>query len=256
MPRYLGQHFLKDKSKISKAVSALNVENGDFIIEIGPGHGELTSEILKNPADFSLLAVEKDKKLIPFLKKKFSAENRLEIIEGDILKLLPSLSKNRSFKLCGNIPYYLSGFLFRIIGSLENIPEKIVFTVQKEVGERLSAEKGDFNLLAASVQSWGNPKIISSIPKKSFSPPPRVDSIIVLIEKKEKQLSSSEKTAYFLTAKAAFKQPRKTLINNLSFGMKMSKEESLKFVKKIGLLENSRPEDLDFGSLFELSRLI
>ncbi|MFA5173169.1 MAG: 16S rRNA (adenine(1518)-N(6)/adenine(1519)-N(6))-dimethyltransferase RsmA [Candidatus Paceibacterota bacterium] len=256
MPRYLGQHFLKDKAKIKQAVSAVNPEDGDFIVEVGPGHGELTSEILKVPQNFRLFAVEKDKKLVSLLQAKFSSENRLEIVEGDILKILPSLIKKSPYKICGNIPYYLTGFLFRKIGELAILPKLVVFTIQKEVGERLSAEKGNFNLLAASIQSWGNPKIISSIPKKSFSPPPQVDSVAVLIEKKEQQLSETEKLSYFLTAKAAFKQPRKTLLNNLSAGLKIDKAESLKLIAKIGLLPNSRPQDLNFESLLKLSLLV
>ncbi|MDD4761511.1 MAG: 16S rRNA (adenine(1518)-N(6)/adenine(1519)-N(6))-dimethyltransferase RsmA [Candidatus Pacebacteria bacterium] len=256
MPRYLGQHFLKDKTKIRQTVSAVNPEDGDFIIEVGPGHGELTSEILKIDKDFRLLLVEKDKKLASLLKTKFSSENRLEIIEGDILKTLPSLIKKSPYKICGNIPYYLTGFLFRKIGELSVLPKLVVFTIQKEVGERLSAKKGDFNLLAASIQLWGKPKIITSIPKKSFSPPPKVDSVTIFIEKKDHLLSESEKSSYFLISKAAFKQPRKTLLNNLSAGLDIEKVKALNLIKKIGLLPDSRPQDLDFDSLFKLSRLI
>src|SRR3989344_6086795 len=196
----LGQHFLKNKAKIKKIVEALNLENGDTVIEIGPGHGELTDELGIMNNELRIIAIEKDKNLFKYLKNKFSQDKNIEIIEGDILKIFPSIIHNSSFiiqnyKIVGNIPYYITGYLLRILGELEKKPSLIVLTIQKEVAERICAirqaqGKPKMNLLAASVQFWAEPKIIGYISKKDFRPAPKVDSAIIKLA--IKQLSNYE----------------------------------------------------------------
>ena len=279
MPRYLGQHFLINKKKLRKIADAIEIEQGDVLIEIGSGHGELTSELVNRLIDkkieAKIFAVEKDKNFVDFLKEKFSNEKNIEIIEGDALKVLPKLTANyklpiANYKLVGNIPYYITGYLLRILSELENKPSLIVFLIQKEVADRICAlrqaqgkplrqaqGKPKMNLLAASIQVWAEPEIIANVSKKYFRPPPKVDSSIIKLKPKTQNLTPE---TYYQFIKILYKQPRKTIINNLASGIKAqglaeTKEEIIKKLLETGINPNKRPQDLNIKQIIELSTL-
>ncbi len=272
MPARLGQHFLINKRKLREIVEVLDLETDDVVIEIGPGHGELTREIIARLQDCKikkLIAIEKDERLAKVLRNKVSdlGLKNLEIIEGDVLKILPKLICNHAilqscnYKLAGNIPYYITGHLFRIIGELKNKPSLIVFTVQKEVAQRVCAlrqaqGKPKMNLLAASVQFWAEPKIIGSISKKDFRPAPKVDSAIIKLETRGKQQATRDADRYYKFIKILFKQPRKTIFNNLISGFKNKKREEItdKLIK-LKINPQDRPQNLKIEQICQLSTL-
>src|SRR3989344_2908807 len=242
---YLGQHFLKNKDAITKIVAALDLHEGETIVEIGPGKGVLTSELAKQP--IKIIAIEKDHYLAKNLKIK-----RVEVIEGDILEILPTLEiQNSKFKIVGNIPYYLTGFLFRIISELENKPNLIVFMIQKEVAERIIAQPPKMNLLSASIQIWAEPEILITLPPKDFDPPPKVDSTIIKF-KVESLKFKINLESYYKLIKIVFKQPRKTLLNNLSEGFNISKEEIKKRIEKANITGEERGQDLSIEKIVSL----
>ena len=195
MPQYLGQHFLKNKKKLKEIIDALDLKMGDVVIEIGPGKGALTIPLAEKCRELNckIIAIEKDKYLENNLRSKIYdlGIKNVEIIEDDILKILPKLTTNyglrttdyelrtTNYKIVGNIPYYITGYLFHILGELENKPELIVLLIQKEVAERVCAKPKKMNLLAASAQFWAEPEIISYVSKNDFSPPPKVESAII-----------------------------------------------------------------------------
>ena len=139
----LGQNFLTNKNKIGEIISALALKDSDTVIEIGPGHGEITRELATRDKrqGMRIIAIEKDERLAEELRNSMRMHgDRIEIITGDALKILPGLVSSSRFqvsnyKVVGNIPYYITGFLLRILGELERKPEIIVLTVQKEVAE-------------------------------------------------------------------------------------------------------------------------
>lgn len=269
----LGQNFLINSAKINKVVDALDLKKGDVVIEIGPGHGELT-EFLVNRlltfSEFKLLVIEKDKDLVVELQKKFKNKN-IEVISGDALKILKSYDLNlKSYKLTGNIPYYITGHLFRIIGDLKNKPAISVFTIQKEVAQRICAlrqAQGEqkMNLLAASVQFWAEPKIIDIVSKGNFRPIPKVDSAIIkLSPRTNADLTRTDVDKYYRFIKILFKQPRKTILNNLLSvdlrGSKrgltqMAREEIIKKLESIGINPLDRPEDLSLDEIIKMSQI-
>ncbi|MBI2013087.1 MAG: ribosomal RNA small subunit methyltransferase A [Candidatus Colwellbacteria bacterium] len=262
MPRRLGQHFLKDRKALRKIAAAVEITPRDTIVEVGPGHGELTKYLLA-ASPKKLIAIERDKKLAESLHQKLPG---VKIIEGDILKILPTLQSKfeiRNSKLVGNIPYYLTGYLFRKIGELEKKPKLIVFTIQKEVAERICAKPPKMNLLAASVQFWGQPKIVGYISKRSFSPPPKVDSAIIKITISPQASGrwlegmdpgdTTEAEKYYKFIKILFKQPRKTILNNLREGFKLPQEETEKRLQKLAVSPKLRPADLSFSDINKLS---
>src|SRR3989344_727331 len=248
----LGQHFLKDQKALARIVASLAVSENDTIIEIGPGHGELTEYILK-AGPKKVIAIEKDKDLVSSIQYLVSSKDNLEIINGDALKILPTVSKTYhlsplTYKLVGNIPYYITGRLLRIIGELEDKPSVVVLTIQKEVAERLSAKPPRMNLLAASVQFWGVPEIVRKISKRAFSPQPKVESAIVRIDLRQKTQSiinssmvrnqrslEDSYNRYYRFIKILFKQPRKTVENNLKDGSDKTRQEVEKFLKSHGI---------------------
>ncbi|KKR89258.1 MAG: Ribosomal RNA small subunit methyltransferase A [Candidatus Wolfebacteria bacterium GW2011_GWA2_42_10] len=262
MSRYLGQHFLIAKRKIGKIVESLELKDKDVIIEIGPGKSALTIPLCENCRKLGckIIAVEKDKLLANNLKEKFKNDKNVEIIEGDVLKILSktiiqfnNLSTG-NYKIVGNIPYYITGYLLRTFGELEIKPSLIILTIQKEVAERIIVKPPKMNLLAASVQFWAEPKIIGYVSRKDFSPPPKVDSAI--IELKIKNYELRIKDNYYRIIKILFKQPRKTILNNLLSGIgDKNKEEIVEKLKKAGIDPRARPQNLSIEQIIELSTL-
>ncbi len=266
MGERLGQHFLKNKSVIPKIVAALELKAGETVIEIGPGEGALTFPLLEKcrTVGCKLIAIEKDRELVDKLKSLKVAG--LEIIGGDALEVLPTLIHNSSFvipgfKLVGNIPYYITGHLLRVIGELENKPALSVLMIQKEVAERVCAAPPKMNLLAAATQIWAEPEIIARLKPKDFDPPPKVDSAVIKLTTQQLTTKDSglraagytPRAEYYKLIKLIFKQPRKTAVNNLTNGLKITKKEAVELVKSVGLPENARPQDFRLKQLIELS---
>ena len=153
----LGQHFLKNKSVLRSIAESLELAPNDIVIEIGPGHGELTEFLMASHAE-KIIAIEKDADLYDSLIKKFQ-DARMIALRDDALTALPTVIQNSkpkilNYKIVGNIPYYITGHLLRTIGDLEIKPTRSVFTIQKEVAERVCAIPPHMNRLAASVQFW------------------------------------------------------------------------------------------------------
>lgn len=248
----LGQHFLKNKKYLKIIAQSLEIKKNDLILEIGPGHGELTLEILKSAHQSTeIIAIEKDKKLFGFLNKKFKSLKNLKIVLGDALKIINNLNflKNKNFKITGNIPYYITGKLLRLISELDKKPEICVFTLQKEVGERICALPGNMNKIAAITQAWANPKIIQNISKKDFIPPPQVDSVIIVLKKIDNPFISQK---YSKMVKILFKQPRKTILNNLLTEFK-NKELILKTLSELNVSPNLRPQNFSIEQILNFS---
>jgi 16S rRNA (adenine1518-N6/adenine1519-N6)-dimethyltransferase len=187
MPQRLGQHFLKNTSALRLIVKTLNPQDDETVIEIGPGHGELTEFLQIANRKSQMVLIEKDKNLYGALKEKFKDDSRITITEGDALEQLSlivaqlSNSSVANYNIVGNIPYYITGHLFRVISELDHSPKRCVFTIQKEVAERICAEPPKMNRLAASVQYWATPSIVKILPASDFNPKPKVASAIIVL---------------------------------------------------------------------------
>ncbi len=246
--KFLGQNFLKDHKVLERIAEALEIKEGDTVVEIGPGHGELTRRILKYSPS-KLMAIEKDGELIEsFLGELIDQYPNLEVVQADALKQIPQI--DYPYKLVGNIPYYITGHLLRILQGLSQKPSLIVLTLQKEVANRLCAEPPKMNLLAATIQLWAKPQIIRYISKKSFRPAPKVDSAVVKITPFGNQKVQEISDEYYKIVKVLFKQPRKTILNNLrSLGATPEQLE------KFGLDPRLRPQNLSIEQIKGLARL-
>lgn len=214
----LGQHFLKSKKALSDMISAGNIHDKDIVLEIGPGKGALTKELLAHAG--KVIAIEKDKSLIPVLEETFATEiknKKLVLIEGDIME--DTIELPHDYKVIANIPYYITGALFQMFLEHETQPSVIVFLVQKEVAERIVARDGKESILSLSVKAYGEPEYISKVSKHYFSPAPKVDSAIIAVsnisKNKFKQAKMTEED-FFRVIKTGFAHKRKVLVQNLT----------------------------------------
>ncbi len=262
MPQRLGQHFLNNVSVIKKIIAALDLRSGETIIEIGPGKGALTLPLADICAEIGchIIGIEKDSALANQLTSKLVNKNIVEIIQGDALKELPrlishyTLNANR-YTLVGNIPYYITGHLLRVISELERKPERTVLMIQKEVAVRLTAKPGKMNLLAAATQIWADVSVIATLKPEDFSPAPKVESAVITLKLKTWNLNRETVEHYYQLIHAAFKQPRKTLLNNLSEGFGRSKADFLPILQQLSFTEKTRGQELRIEDLIALAAL-
>ncbi|MEK7579141.1 MAG: 16S rRNA (adenine(1518)-N(6)/adenine(1519)-N(6))-dimethyltransferase RsmA [Patescibacteria group bacterium] len=244
--KHLGQHFLKSRVIVEKIIGGGDVSSEDIVLEIGPGRGILTEELLCHAK--KVVAVEKDPDMISLLSEKFADEIKkgvLVLVAEDILSFDPSahgLSKG-NYKLIANIPYYITGEILRAFLSERTQPERMVLLVQKEVAERIVANNGKESVLSISVKVYGNPKIVLHVPKKFFSPPPDVDSAVLSITNiSKKRFENISEKIFFEFVKKGFSQKRKQLAGNLED--LMPKEKTASFLAKRGLPKTARAEEL------------
>ncbi|MDD4358770.1 MAG: 16S rRNA (adenine(1518)-N(6)/adenine(1519)-N(6))-dimethyltransferase RsmA, partial [Candidatus Pacebacteria bacterium] len=222
----LGQNFLIDQNIINKIVNSAAIKKEDKVLEIGPGLGLITKEL--NKYSESVLAIEKDTLFVKILNE-FGFENT-KVVEADILEYIKE-NDISDFKIIANIPYYLTSNLIRNLLESENQPKEIYLVIQKEVAERICSKDG--NILSISVKYYAEPKICFFISKNSFWPKPKIDSALIRI-KPVKKYEEHDKF-FFKVIKAGFSSPRKKLINNLAFGLKMGKEELEKVFGKLNI---------------------
>lgn len=213
----LGQNFLTSKKIVEDIISSSNLSDESIVLEVGPGKGILTEALLKN--SMKVIAVEKDSDLIGLLNEKFESEineGRFILINDDILTLDLKNIVPEKYTLVANIPYYITGALFKKFLSSDNQPERIVVMVQKEVAKRIVSRDGKESILSISVKSYGLPKYVQKVPARFFSPKPKVDSAILLIEGISKNFFSDiPEEKFFEIVKAGFAHKRKILIRNL-----------------------------------------
>lgn len=252
---YLGQHFLVNIDAIARIVSTPKLEAGDLVVELGPGTGALTYPLLEEckKAGAKLVAIEKDRNLALKLYQSIQKqESDFEVRDKDLLKELPKLIEEkapRRYHIVGNLPYYISGKILRTITDLEAKPETAVLMLQKEVAQRI-CDKRKLSLIAASIQVWADTEIVMNLNENDFDPAPKVKSAVIKLTKKENMPKVDQ--SYFDFLKAAFKQPRKTLLNNLSQAG-IEKPKALEALRALKLEENIRASELTVEHLYELS---
>ena len=261
----LGQHFLKSRKIAMDIVNAGDVVAGDVVLEIGPGKGILTKALLHKAK--KVIAVEKSKELVDYLKNKFVKEiheEKLIIINEDILDFNPKNYglKTIDYKIIANIPYYITGEILRKFLSAEHQPKHMVLLVQKEVAQRIVGKgrrtdaKQDVkqtqknSVLSISVKAYGTPRYVESVPARFFSPPPKVDSAILAIKDISKNFFEEvSEEVFFNIVKTGFAHKRKLLASNLAQVLintdKKHRSTLIKNIfKECDIPEKSRAEDL------------
>jgi 16S rRNA (adenine1518-N6/adenine1519-N6)-dimethyltransferase len=271
----LGQNFLKSDVALRKIVEAGEIKSDDIILEIGPGKGALTKQLLGSSGQ--VLAVEKDRELVELLKEKFKKEieeKKLILINEDILKLRITNYELRNYKIIANIPYNITGAILKKFLTEKPQPERMVLMVQHEVAKRIIAQDGKESILSISVKAYGKPKMIMKVSARYFSPAPKVDSAIIVINDISRknflppspsqgeglgvrsmrpgasatpQEGKVDEEKFWEIVKAGFAHKRKKLSSNLKIIFPVQNES----LKSMG---NKRAEDLSLEGWISLAK--
>lgn len=252
----LGQNFLNSKTVAHDIVRAAELVPADTVLEIGPGKGFLTEELLVSGAH--VIAVEKDDRMIPFLSEKFAdaiTQKRFTLIHGDIVEILEkgTLKLPHQYKLVANIPYYLTGYLVRVFLEAVSKPERMVLMLQREVADRIVARDKKESILSIAVKVYGTPHIVKKVPARYFTPAPKVDSAVLAIENiSNKNFTDAEsEKRFFEIVRAGFAHKRKKLAGNLRETLVGRTSEIL---VREGIPENARAEDITLDDWLAISK--
>lgn len=254
----LGQNFLIDGNIVRKIVESAEITKEDYVLEVGPGMGTLTEELALNAK--KVLAVEIDKNLKPVLEETLGQYPNVEVLFGDILKLnieeiIKGKMDDKRIKIVANLPYYITTPI--IAKFLENSYkiDSINVMVQKEVAERITASPNTkaYGSLTVFAQFYSNPQIVLNIPKTVFIPQPKVDSAVIRLDIKDKY-RDIDREKFFKIVKASFSQRRKTILNTLSSGLNIEKDEIRRVLDKSGIEPNKRAENLTIEEYINLSK--
>ena len=237
----LGQHWLKDPDILADIAEAAELTGDDVVLEIGPGLGTLTSRLLARAN--SVTAVEFDADLARKLPGQFPGK-KLTVVNQDILQFdLNQLPKN--YKVVANVPYYITSKIVEKLMTAENKPSVAVLLVQKEVAERIAAEAGNMSILSVSVQIFAEAELDIEVPRQFFTPPPKVDSQVVILRTRNNPLITPEdQRDFFRIVKAGFSAKRKKLRSSLSGGLGIDKSSVEELLKNAGISPDARAEDL------------
>ena len=248
-----GQNFLQDNNIIRKIVETANIEDNSLIIEIGPGAGALTKELVKKG---KVLAYEIDTELKEKLNETFKDNNNLEIIFDDFLNRnvkedIKKYDYNKIY-VVANLPYYINTPIITKIIEEKLDLEKMVIMVQKEVGERFSAKPNskDYSSITIFLNYYFDIKKEFIVSKNSFIPKPNVDSIIISLNKKKEKVYVKDEEKFFKLIRDSFQQKRKTLRNNLR---DYNFEKILNMLKENNLPETVRAEQISLDLFAEIS---
>lgn len=247
----LGQHWLKNKKALSAICDAAGLTKRDTVLEIGPGTGLLTKHLLERAG--KIFAVELDERLATALPKKIKSR-KLKVEQGDILRFNPA-KMPPGYKVVANIPYYLTGNLLRALGGSVNPPEKMVLLVQKEVAERIVAEPGQMSVLAISVQLHYQASLGQIVEARLFTPPPKVDSQILILDRhKEPLFDNLDTKAFFKVVKAGFSGRRKKLRSSLGGSLGISKKEADAILGQAGVSSDLRAQNLSLQNWYDITQ--
>lgn len=256
--KHLGQHFLKDENIAKKIADTLSLEGYNNVLEIGPGMGVLTKYLLQR--DLDLVAMDLDEESIVYLNHSFPLEhqeilkknNRLNVVEADFLKFdLTELYGEEEFAITGNFPYNISSqIVFKMLEMRSQIPE-FSGMFQKEVAQRICEKPGSktYGILSVLVQAFYDAEYLFTVPPSVFDPPPKVDSGVLRLKRRENQKLPCDERLFFKVVKTAFNQRRKTIRNSLkTFNLSDNLKEDAIF--------DQRPEQLGVADFVTLTQKI
>jgi 16S rRNA (adenine1518-N6/adenine1519-N6)-dimethyltransferase len=255
----LGQNFLIAEGALARVAAAADIQTEDVILEIGAGVGSLTRHLAARAR--RVVAVEIDPLLLPLLRTALLEYSNVTVVQGDILALpvgqLVESAAPGHYKVAANIPYYITSAIIRYLVESIPSPSRMVLTVQKEVGDRICARPGKMSLLALSVQYYGTPTIVGSIPAEAFYPSPKVDSAIVNVDLISSPARDVESSGWmFHVARAGFSQKRKMLRNTLAAGLAISARDAEGYLALSGVDPKRRAETLSVDEWVKLAETI
>lgn len=247
----LGQHWLRDREVLAMIADSAGITAADTVLEIGPGLGTLTSELLRRAG--RVIAVEFDEDLARKLPGQFPGK-QLEVVHEDILQFdlsqLPT-----GYVVVANVPYYITSKIVEKLVTAANKPRIAVLLVQKEVAERIAAGPGDLSLLGLSAQIYASTTLGVEVPREYFTPPPKVDSQVVILTMYDTPLiATSDERAFWRVARAGFAGKRKKLRSSIAAGLAISKPAAVELLEHASINPDLRAEDLSISDWQRLAK--
>lgn len=249
----LGQHWLHDRQILAHIADCAELAPDDTVLEIGPGLGTLTSELLRRCQ--KVVAVEFDAELARKLPGQFPGKN-LTVIQSDILSF--DLSRLPvGYKVVANVPYYITSKIVQLLMTAANKPSIAVLLVQKEVAQRLAAQPGDMSILTISAQLFADVMLGDVVPAQFFTPPPKVDSqVVILATRTHPRLTDVAEKDFFRVVKAGFSAKRKKMRSSLAGGLGVSKDAAETLLRAADIDPESRAESLSIDQWQRLARQV
>ncbi len=257
-----GQNFLIDANVLQNIITSSEITKEDCVLEIGPGIGTMTQALAE--AAGHVVAVEIDQNLIPILQETLRDYSNVTIIHADVLKLdlnevIMTYNSGKPVKVVANLPYYITTPIIMGLFESKAAIKSITVMVQKEVADRMQSGPGskDYGALSLAVQYYSDPQIVQLVPANCFIPRPNVGSAVIrLLRFSEPPVSCKDPSFMFKVIKAAFGQRRKTLLNSLSGGLDIPKDQTLQALNTLHLSETIRGEALTLSQFAALSDLL
>ncbi len=259
--KHLGQNFLIDERMLKQIIDSADIDQETLVIEVGPGLGSLTHYLLDNAA--AVMAYEIDKSFIPILNQRFSDKDNFKLIHDDILNRdldvdIQTYFKHKKVVLIANLPYYITTpILFKCLEESSRIARYVVM-MQYEVAKRFTANVStkDYNALSVAMQFRTQTRYLFKVPRQAFIPEPNVDSAVISLDVNQSVRLDDNMTQFFFQfIKQAFKQRRKTLVNNIHAAYGIDKATIEKHISDAGHLTNCRAESLSVEQLYSISCL-
>ena len=247
----LGQHWLKDRFILENIADCAELTDTDTVLEIGPGLGTLTSVLLRQAGN--VVAVEFDEELAAKLPAQFPGTN-LKVVYQDILSFdLSVLPKN--YKVVANVPYYITSKIVQLLSESLNPPSLTVILVQKEVAERLAAKPGDMSIMSVAAQVYAEASLGPIVLAEYFTPPPQVDSQVVVLKRREVPLYGDlDEKVFFRIVKAGYSERRKKLRSSLAGGLGVEKTVIDAALIACNLAPDVRAQELSIDNWVSLVR--
>ena len=247
--KHLGQHFLNDENIAKKIADTLSLKGYEHVLEIGPGMGVLTKYLLKKRTTTHVIEI--DSESVEYLKSNYLNLNNRIIEEDFLICDLKQVFKDEPFAIIGNFPYNISSqIVFKTLEMRNQIPE-FSGMFQKEVAQRICSKQGSkvYGILSVLTQAFYDASYLFTVPAQVFNPPPKVESGVLLLKRKENFTLPCDETLFFKVVKQAFQQRRKTLRNSL-------KTFNLSDNLKANVIFGKRPEQLSVDEFIQLTLLI
>lgn len=258
--KQFGQNFITDTNLLQAMVKDSGITSEDIVVEIGAGAGTLTREIAKVAK--RTIAFEIDRNLIPVLERSLQGlDDKIEVVFKDIQKVddkvLDEIIGSKDYKVVANLPYYITTPIIMRFLERDNKPKSVTVMIQKEVGKRLTsnADCGDYGVITLSIALEGKAKIMREVPRYMFTPQPNVDSCIVRIDLDDNYKDIDNKRVKKVI-KSAFAMRRKTLVNNLTGGLGLTRESVEIAMSKLNIDVKARGETLNIEQYIALSELL
>lgn len=252
--RSMGQNFLIEPEVVAMIADAAGIEPGDLVIEIGPGMGILTRELLSHGA--TVVGVELDRDLAGFLKDDLGGVETFSLVERDARYVeIDQITHGRSYQLAANLPYSMATVIIRHFMESPTPPTRMTVMVQREVAERMTAGPPDMSLLGLATDLYAEAEIAFIVPPDVFLPPPKVESAVVALDVRE-ELRGDEPTRdrMFELATMAFQRKRKTIGNGLAMGLDRPKGELEATLQQAGIDPMRRPQTLTVDEWLTIAR--